>query len=173
MLRRVSESIGKAVDRIVISCREEQLEEFEKELDGLETDLSFVVDHVEAGPAAGLDVSVEAVDQELVAVSPCDLPFLTEDVYAALEDKLSSADREVESTVISLDGKPQPLVGVYRVDSVRRSLPLKAGSAAFALLDEISFVAVPADEVTDRRDVFLNVNTVKDIEKAREVAKER
>ncbi|HYN86313.1 MAG TPA: molybdenum cofactor guanylyltransferase [Pyrinomonadaceae bacterium] len=123
-----------------------------------------------AGALGGLHAALAAARAEIIAVAPCDLPFLTGALYGRL---VSLAGEEADAVVpVQPDGRVQPLCALYRrracLGTVARLLD--AGERRpRALLDEVRTRLVPFQSLADldgARLFFRNVNTPEDYEEA-------
>ncbi|MGW6460692.1 NTP transferase domain-containing protein [Streptomyces sp. NPDC055078] len=79
------------------------------------------------GPLAALDAGVRRLgaESETVLVLSSDLPFLGEPTVRRLVGALLASGREA-ALLTDADGRDQPLVGVYRIEPLRRELALIA-----------------------------------------------
>lgn len=105
------------------------------------------------GPLGGVHAGLLAMETEYLIVSAVDMPYLERAAAQALLD----AGRNHDACVYRLEGRPEPLFGLYR----RTCLPaaeaqLQEGRLAMsALLQRLDTVFLE----TDRPDLFVNVNT--------------
>lgn len=109
-----------------------------------------------AGPLAALDAALAAAAHPLLAIVPCDSPFLPVDLVARLYAALAAggADLAVARTI----ARPQPLFCLCR----RQVLPsLSAFLAAGGRRVEQWQATLPTVEVTfdDQPEAFVNINT--------------
>ena len=113
------------------------------------------------GPLGGLHAGLRACSTPLLLLTAVDCPFLT----PALADGLLDAMEEADACVYTLEGRPQPLFGLYR----RTCLPqaetmLEAGENKLrALLDRVDTVYLPGDDPAP----FRNLNTPEELDQAR------
>ena len=121
------------------------------------------------GPAAGIAAGVAALrgtPTPLVVVLAGDAPFAP----AAVPGLLSALRRDETADVavaLGPDGRPQPLLAVYRADALARATDGDLASRpARALMDHLAAVRVPVPEVTT-----LDVDTPADLEEARRTAR--
>ena len=113
------------------------------------------------GPLGGLHAGLRTCPTPLLLLTAVDCPFLT----PALADGLLAVIGTAAAAVYTLDGRPQPLFGLYR----RTCLPEAAGMLAVGenklqlLLDRVATVYLP----TADPDPFRNLNTPEELERAR------
>ncbi|MFF8843337.1 NTP transferase domain-containing protein [Streptomyces sp. NPDC015127] len=77
------------------------------------------------GPLAALDAGVRQCEAPAVLVLSADLPFLERTTVRRLVSALDESEREA-ALLTDADGRDQPLVAVYRTESLRRELALLA-----------------------------------------------
>ncbi len=141
MIERVAEAVGTVADVVLISVAEA----------GAVYDVPMalqVVDRYEdAGPLAGLHAGLAVAETPWVLAVACDMPFVSEDVFAAL---LEARGPDVEAVVARTpDGRRHPLCACYH-QNTRPIVEahLAAGTLAMhALLDRIKnvrYVDLPA-----------------------------
>src|SRR6476469_8909855 len=81
---------------------------------GLGSSLPRVADvYPQWGALGGLQAALAACKAEWAIVVACDLPFVTAELFSFLAGKRLDHDAVVP---IQLDGRPQPLAALYRVD---------------------------------------------------------
>lgn len=118
MLARVVRTLAAVVDDVVIDCRDDQIAPFRTALEDTDVDRRFAVDdEPDRGPVAGLATGLREIDDAETVVVSCDRPGVT----PALLNRLQSARREqaADAAVPVIDGRFQPLCGVYRTNSLR------------------------------------------------------
>lgn len=114
------------------------------------------------GPLGGLHAGLAVCPTPLLLIAAVDCPFLG----PALADGLLGAIGTADACVYTVQGRPQPLFGLYR----RTCLPqaeamLAAGENKLALLlGRVETVALPADDPAP----FRNLNTPEELEQARQ-----
>ena len=165
LVRRVADSVGAAVDELVVNGRVDQMAGFRDALDGVPVRTRYAIDdEPDRGPVAGMANGLRAVDGTLAVVTPCDMPTLDPDFLDSLFH--DAADRL--GAVPLFDGQRQPFPGVYRVapatDACRGVLRAGDGSLQ-AVLDRLEPVVVPEATVRERTEpsTFRNVNTPADL----------
>lgn len=121
------------------------------------------------GPAAGIAAGVAALRETptpLVVVLAGDAPFAP----AAVPGLLTQLRRDPAADVavaLGADGRPQPLLAVYRTPALAAATAADLTSRpARALMDHLAAVHVPVPEVTT-----LDVDTPADLEAARRTAR--
>jgi len=111
------------------------------------------------GPMSGLLSAFRQTDAELLYVSAVDMPNLRKEAILPVppEDK--------DAIVYLLDGRPEPLFGVYRrsVSAAAEKLLLSGRGKMSLLLEEVrtEYREIPSH----LEDIFFNVNTKEDLEK--------
>lgn len=107
----------------------------------------------ERGPLGGLQAGLCACDTPLLLLVAVDSPFLGPEQADLLLDAIGEAD----ACVYTLNGRPQPLFGLYKrgCRTAAESLILRGDNRMRALLDECRTVYVPTEEAA----MFRNLNT--------------
>lgn len=151
MLARVVARLGDATGTVVVNCRIDQREAFERALAGVDAPVRFAVDPVpDEGPLAGLATALGAVEAAYVAVAACDMPALDPDFVEFLFGRARGRDGAVPRL---RDGTLQPAQAVYRRDAMAaaadRELPAGRRSLRGAL-DHLDAVVVSSEEVATR-----------------------
>jgi molybdopterin-guanine dinucleotide biosynthesis protein A len=109
------------------------------------------------GPLGGLHAGLTACRTDLLLLTAVDSPFVTPEMAEGLLNGLGGAD----ACVYTLDGRPQPLFGLYRT----RCLPvaqalLEAGENKMRLLlEQVDTVYLPARDPAP----FRNLNTPEEL----------
>lgn len=120
--------------------------------------VSAVVDvYPERGPLGGLQAGLKTCSTSLVLLVAVDCPFLGHEQA----DVLLSAIGDSDACVYTLDGRPQPLFGLYRrrCAGAAETLILGGDNRMSKLLDWAHTVYVPATDL----EVFRNLNTPEDL----------
>lgn len=123
-----------------------------------------VVDrYPERGPLGGLQAGLESCPTPLLLLAAVDSPFLT----PALADGLLEAIEGADACVYTLEGRPQPLFGLYRTACLPAAEALleEGNNRLRALLGRVETVCLPAVDPTP----FRNLNAPKDLEQAQRV----
>lgn len=111
----------------------------------------------ERGPLGGLHAGLLACRTELLLLTAVDSPFVT----AELAEKLLGAIGAADACVYTLDGRPQPLFGLYRRSCLSAAEELlQAGENRMGrLLRRVDTVYLTADDPAP----FLNLNTPEEL----------
>lgn len=120
-----------------------------------------VVDrYPERGPLGGLHAGLKSCPTPLLLLAAVDSPFLT----PALADGLLEAIEGADACVYTLEGRPQPLFGLYRTACLpaAKALLEEGNNRLRTLLDRVETVYRPAADP----DPFRNLNTPEDLEQA-------
>lgn len=114
----------------------------------------------ERGPLGGLHAGLRACPTEFLLLVAVDCPFLTHTQADGLLAAIGSSD----ACVYTLDGRPQPLFGLYRRGcmSPAETLILRGDNRMSSLLDWVNTTAIPAPD----RAPFRNLNTPEDLAEA-------
>lgn len=141
MLAHVVETLRPAVGPVVVNCRRDQRAAFDEAVGDR---VRFAVDPVpDAGPVDGLRTGLRTVPTEYSLVVGCDMPRFD----APLAGRLREAAAGESGAAPVLDGRPEPLGVVYRVDdaleAVERTLA-RGDSRLGEVLARVDPVGVPA-----------------------------
>ena len=114
----------------------------------------------ERGPLGGLQAGLHACHTSLLLLVAVDCPFLGPEQA----DVLLEAIGEAEACVYTLDGRPQPLFGLYRRRcwTSAETLILQGDNRMSQLLEWSNTVYVPAADM----EPFRNLNTPEDLAEA-------
>lgn len=149
MLARVASRVGEAVGHVVVNCRAEQREAFERALSESGVDVTVAVDPTpDEGPLAGLRTGLDAVGCEYVAVVACDMPGVEPAFLSRLFERAAGHD----AAVPVLDDEPQPAQAVYRAPAIRRAAQRQLSNDRRSLrgaLGRLDVVEVPVEAVAD------------------------
>ncbi len=117
------------------------------------------------GALGGVHAALTACRRDWALVVACDLPFVTAELFLFL----SSSRLDHEAVVpIQLDGRPQPLAALYRVDPCRQRATelIEAGRRRpLDLLEAVTTRWVSFDEIRNLEQAerfFVNINTPSD-----------
>ncbi len=115
----------------------------------------------DCGPLGGLHGGLAVCTTPLLLLCAVDTPFLT----PALAERLAGGIGEADACVFTLDGRPQPLFGLYRVSPCLPAAQalLQSGERRMrALLERVDTASVPT---ADGR-AFQNLNTPGEVAEA-------
>ena len=114
------------------------------------------------GPLGGLHSGLAACTGRLLLLAAVDCPFLTRELAEGLLEGIGAAD----ACVYTLEGRPQPLFGLYRKSCLSAAEALlEAGENRMGLLlRRVDTVYLPAHDP----DPFRNLNTPEELERARQ-----
>ena len=168
-IERAAEALKTVCSRVLLAAREASRYEF--------LGLEQAADHFPGkGPMAGLHAGLTASQTEWNAAAACDMPLVTGDMIKALVQAAIQAERQeggaamqvkpLEAVIPVLDGRPQPLLAVYR-RSVQHSLEQCLGRGELRLmfwLRSLNALYVPAETLfADGRGLY-NMNNPADYE---------
>ena len=133
--------------------------------------------HPNWGALGGVHAALRACEAEWAAIVACDLPFVTNELFARLwslakRSELATLDAVVP---IQVDGRPQPLCALYRREPCVKKAQefIAAGEhTPRALLAAVSTHWVQPEDLSDlpgAEHFFFNVNTRADYERAKEI----
>ncbi len=147
-------------DEVYISCRQDQLENFNSEYNAL-TDT-----FLHMGPFGGILSALRSQRDKAWLVVACDLPLLDKN---SLEFLIQSRDPEKAATTYEspFDGLPEPLITIWEPKSYPLLLNfLGTGNTCprKVLLNSDTLILKPANP-----DALMNVNTPEDMKKAQEL----
>ena len=113
------------------------------------------------GPLGGLCAGLGAMETEFALVWAADMPFLS----AAAAERLRNAIGNADACAYALDGRPEPLVALYRRSCLAPARErLSRGELRLrGLLHEVKLVTLTPDDPA----LFVNLNTPAEFEQAR------
>ncbi|HEY5555957.1 molybdenum cofactor guanylyltransferase [Acetobacterium sp.] len=122
----------------------------------------------ERGPLGGLYSSFIAAKNKFCFVICVDVPQIVESTVLSLIDFHEKEGKEI--TLLSQNGKIEPLIGVYPASSYKKIYPIiKNGTAAvFRLIDEYDYTIF---RVENDKSVMANINTPEDYQNIFEKSK--
>jgi molybdopterin-guanine dinucleotide biosynthesis protein A len=169
MIRRVADRLAPVVDELVVNCRADQQEAIEAAMTGYPLSVRYALDpDTDEGPMAGIGTGLAACEGEYAVVVACDMPFVDP---AVVEYLFERAGREgVDAAVPKLDdGWYQTTQAVYRAEAMADACEAaldRGDRKILAPLEELDWVVVGEDEITERGDVgtFENLNTREEFE---------
>ena len=117
----------------------------------------------ERGPLGGLHAGLQACQTELLLLVAVDSPFVTEELAEALVNMSESSS--ADAYVYSLDGRPEPLFGLYRKSCLPAAEELlRAGENKMGLL--LCRVDTAYLFGAGKQRFFLNLNTPEELAQA-------
>jgi molybdopterin-guanine dinucleotide biosynthesis protein A len=126
--------------------------------------------HEQWGALGGIHGAVTAAETEWVIVVACDLPFVTTELFRRL---MSFAKDRLDAVVpIQDDGRPQPVCALYRRSTCLAEIERLVAAGEHtprALLANVRTRYVEFGELSDLaggKQLFFNVNTPEDLQKA-------
>lgn len=181
LLARAIDGLAPAVDGVVVSCREEQLDDFRPIFDAVSVPVTPAPDPVpDRGPAAGLATALETVDAPWVAVVAGDMPFVDGVFLEWLFDRIADDGDDGDDTangsegaVPEFDGHRQSTHAVYRTAALREAVEAALDGDDGSLqgvIEQLDVTVVPERTVLSHTSArtFRDVNTVEDIDEVRE-----
>jgi molybdopterin-guanine dinucleotide biosynthesis protein A len=102
--------------------------------------------YAEAGPLAGLHAGFSAASHSYIWLLACDQPLASADAASLLYRLLVASPTDAAAIPV-IAGKPQPLHGVFRRETVKQAGELlqRGERKLLALLDAIPWIAVPGE----------------------------
>lgn len=144
MLRRVTRTVAKATDELIVAVSEAH----PLPPGILDGGPRIVVDgRRDAGPLAGLEAALASAAHPLTVVVAADMPWMESDTLRMLLERLAQTD--AGAVAVATDRGPQPLLAAYRRDPTlaAASRLLDAGERRMtALLDALVVESVDAPE---------------------------
>ena len=119
----------------------------------------------ERGPLGGLHAGLLTCDTELLLLTAVDSPFVTKELAEALAKAAEAIPGD--AYVYSVNGRPQPLFGLYRKSCLPAAEALlSAGENRMGrLLERVNTVYLPGE---GKERYFVNLNTPEELDRARE-----
>lgn len=177
MLARVASTVSEVADDVVVNCREEQRDRFERALTGVRASIRYAIDdRPDEGPLVGLDTAVAIVETPVVVVASCDLPHLEaalfRDLLGVLDDargdrQLAAPGRYEGAVPVDADGYRNPSCGVYRTEALERAVSnaVDAGDRSLQVVFEtIDVAGVPLDSLSVPASTMTDVDTRADLD---------
>ena len=111
----------------------------------------------ERGPIGGLHAGLHDAPTELMLLVAVDSPYLTQ----AHADRLLESIGNADACIYTIDGRPQPLFGLYRRSCMTpaETLILHGDNRMTNLLGWVNTVMIPAEDSAP----FRNLNTPEDL----------
>jgi molybdenum cofactor guanylyltransferase len=160
LIKYAIEILENVCDEVLISANNHQ-EEYAK------FNCRVIADvHEGVGPMGGLSACLEQSASRLNAVLSCDTPFIPADLFTYLAVKLDNQ----QAAIPVYQGYPEPLCGIYATNTLwyMNDLISKRQYKMMDLLDAIYCVKVEINHTLPffTEDMFLNINTGKDLKTA-------
>lgn len=158
------EPLQSIVDRVVVSCRREQIDAFEESL----PEVDYRPDPTpDKGPLAGLAAALDVIDTDLVALTTADRPCIPSELYRFLFDSLSG-----EGVVILTDGIDQPAPGVFEATALQSAVCARRTDGERRLrsiLEPLDLTRIPGTMIRERWGdrVLIDVNTEAELDALR------
>jgi molybdopterin-guanine dinucleotide biosynthesis protein A len=130
------------------------------------------------GALGGIHAALAACKSEWAVIAACDLPLVSADLFARLWQFAKQDDPFDAIVPIQPDGRPQPLCAIYQRESCLAAatrLIAEDEHKPRALLASVRTHWLNFGEISDlprAQDLFLNVNTPTDYERARRIITE-
>lgn len=175
MLARVARTVAAATGRppAIAVATDEDRRRYADALDDAGVQAAFVRDDPTLeGPVAGIASAAEEAIAEWLLLCACDLPLVSEGVVDWLGDHRSG---DAEAVVPAVEGRVQPLCGLYRRSALRAAVDAVAAgerNSVRALLDRLDAHrpdAADAPAGVRAADALANVNTREQLRRARAV----
>lgn len=137
-------------------------------IEKIPADISYIFDIYEnRGALGGIHAALKDCKSDFAVILAVDLPFVS---YKTIEKLSKIATRFNEfSAFVSRqnDGRLQPLCAVYRVkeclSEIENFLETEKSASVKNFLNGISLKIVQRESLSDKKDVFLNVNNPQDL----------
>jgi molybdopterin-guanine dinucleotide biosynthesis protein A len=148
MLVRVVDRLAAVAGTVVVNCRTDQRDAFERALADAAVDYRFALDsNPDRGPLAGLKNALVGIETTYTVVVACDMPWVAPELLDVLFERTRGHEAAVPE---GPDGHRQPTQAVYRTKTTETIVTdlLAAGeSSLHAALDELDVAVVPAETV--------------------------
>ena len=133
--------------------------------------------HERWGALGGIQAALAACEAEWAVILACDLPLVTTSLLARMWQVTDQTKGQVFDAIVPIqpDGRPQPLCAFYRREpclQFAKKLISQGEHKPRSLLTRVQTRWVSFDELSDlagARELFLNVNTPGDYERAKEI----
>jgi molybdopterin-guanine dinucleotide biosynthesis protein A len=155
------------VDELAVSVAFGRKEDYSKRLEGIDISMISIVEdsYHFFGPLGGMRSSIPHLRGELVAVAPCDSPFISRALYPLLFEKAEDFD----AAVPKIRNHYEPLHAVYRKEPMVTAMELTMKRGELKPIDTYRHLRIR--EVGENQIMkidpeyrsFLNMNTVEDL----------
>lgn len=165
LISLVIESLGKVVDEVIISVRDQAQGELLKRIF---PGMQFAYDKYEnTGPLAGILSGLSICRNDYCFIAACDMPFINTDVVNLLFSKCKDYDAAIPRRS---DGFLEPLHAVYNastmINETKKALE-NSETTIFAPISRLNVNYVPFEEISKidhDLTTFMNINTYEDVE---------
>lgn len=131
------------------------------------------VDRADARAAVfGIYSALKYCSTEYALVAACDMPFVTSALFEFLIKRAVETPDAAAIIPRQADGYPQFLCGVYKKDACLRTIERSIVDGHWKLLgifERLLVDYVEFSELAHDEQVFLNINTMADLERAKEI----
>ena len=156
---RAIEALEPICDEVVVVTREELIERFQSGVNTI-TDLPVVAG---LGPLAGIYSAMEAIDADIYAVLPCDMPFVGYSIMNTVRQ-----NHKGSVTAVKAAGKYHPLVSVWNKETKKPILDalLAEQLSVMKLLQELDITWINGNDlINNGKPLFTNINRPIDLER--------
>lgn len=117
----------------------------------------------DCGPLGGLYTGLSESNSQYNLIAPCDVPFITKDLYILLLQNIANNN----AVIPSYNNEIHPLCGIYSLKciSVLQSLISEKKFKMLRVVDELGAKIVPLKYDTD---IFININTLEELIKLKD-----
>ncbi|WP_404407359.1 molybdenum cofactor guanylyltransferase [Jeotgalibacillus malaysiensis] len=150
---RAVKALEPVCEEVVLSVREDQLNDFHDFTGKLVTDLA---PYKSCGPLGGLYALMSQTDADVLVTLPCDMPlFEKEDA-----EKLLHAFAKHQALVPSVNGRLQPLSAIYSYSCmpVIKAQLEEENFRMRSFYDQIDWMEVPHNKLGISEEAFSNIN---------------
>lgn len=173
MLLSVLDALSEVVEDVTVAVGGGRVPEYRRVLGH---EVAVVEDRAAGrGPLEGLCNAFREVRHDLVAVAPCDVPFLRPEVVALLARRAAGRD----GAVPVVRGYLEPLVAVYARDAGLRCFAMALDSGKGKVADALACMGLCRVGEDELRAVdpdlvsFWNINSKEDLRRAEGIARRR
>jgi molybdopterin-guanine dinucleotide biosynthesis protein A len=169
LVRHVADRVEPLVDTLVVNCRPNQESTLRETFNDRPVTLA-VDDNPGWGPLTGINRGLREADAAYALVVACDMPFVDPEFVELLFEKGEGREAAIPRQE---GGWYQPLQSVYAVEPMREATARAMEAGVDRPIEpalDLDHVVVDWETVREyaERGTFFDVNTVEDIETARE-----
>ncbi|MDZ5713302.1 molybdenum cofactor guanylyltransferase [Jeotgalibacillus haloalkalitolerans] len=168
---RAVDALAPICNDVVLSVREDQLNDFPGFSGKLVTDLP---PYESCGPLGGLFALMTKTDAEVIITLPCDMPlFEKEDAEKLLN--FFSSQKDIQALIPSVNGKLQPLSAVYSGSCLPViKAQLEEGDFRMrSFFEQVNWLEVPHTGLGISEAAFSNINDQQAYEQVKQYAQRR